>query len=318
MEVDVSRKILRSVAGDVIQSAEAVRLRYVTDSLPGIRRVRDGKGFGYLYENKKISDQKVLKRIEALVIPPAWEKVWICAHENGHLQATGYDTKNRKQYRYHPLWIVLRGKTKFYRLSEFGKVLPSIRKQVQKDLKLKGLPKQKILATIISLMEQTNIRIGNKMYEKLYGSFGLSTLKDKNVKLKGNKIRFVFTGKKGINHDISIKNKRLAKIVLHCREIPGSHLFQYYDENNERQPIYSDDVNEYIKQISNKDFTSKDFRTWSGTVECLRALKRIGPGKEITKLKNNIVSAIDEVAQCLGNTRAVCKKYYIHPAVLTC
>lgn len=317
MEITVTRQTIKRIAGYPVKSARAVSLVHVSDHEPGITRIKRGKGFSYYFQDKKVTNEEQLKRIRQLVIPPAWKKVWICPEANGHLQATGYDTKNRKQYLYHPLWIELRGKTKFYRLHSFGEALPSIRKQVKKDLRLHGLPKEKVLATVISLLEQTNIRIGNEIYEKLYGSFGLSTLKDKNVKLKGTKMRFVFTGKKGINHDITLRNKKLANIVLHCREIPGKHLFQYYDENNHRQSICSDDVNEYIKQLSGKDFTSKDFRTWSGTVECIRAFREACGEKDEHALKKNVVDAIDRVAACLGNTRSVCKKYYIHPAIIS-
>ncbi|HEX5553293.1 MAG TPA: DNA topoisomerase IB [Chitinophagaceae bacterium] len=318
MEVNVNGKTMRSLAGDAVKSAEAVHLVHVTDKITGITREWNQKGFEYFYKSKRIKKANDLKRIKSLVIPPAWENVWICPFEDGHLQATGYDTKKRKQYRYHPLWIALRGKTKFYRLREFGDVLPTIRQRLQKDLRLKGLSREKVLATVISLMEQTNIRIGNALYEKLYGSFGLSTFHDKNVKVNGSSIRFVFKGKKGVSHDINIRNKKLARIVHRCREIPGKDLFQYYDEKNHVQSINSGDVNDYIRQISGKDFTSKDFRTWAGSVECIRAFKGIGFEGTDPMLKKNMVKAIDRVAVCLGNTRSVCKKYYVHPITLKC
>lgn len=316
MENNLTGQTIRKIADDPVKSALAVNLVHISDDIPGIKRVKHGKGFIYYYNDKKIANENVLSRIRDLVIPPAWKNVWICPQENGHLQATGMDAKNRKQYLYHPAWKELRGTTKFYRLHAFGKALPTIRKQLRKDLSRRDLSKEKVLATIISLMEQTNIRIGNEVYERLYGSFGLSTLKDNNVKLNGSKMRFVFTGKKGVSHDITLRNKRLANIVLHCREIPGKHLFQYYDENKERQSICSGDVNEYIKRLSGKSFTSKDFRTWSGTVECIRALRE-STVKEPHPLKKNIIKAFDQVASCLGNTRSVCKKYYIHPVVIS-
>lgn len=318
MEVNVSRQIMRSVAGDTGRCAEAVHLVHVSDAHPGIKRTRHGKGFEYFYNNEKVVDPKVIKRIKSLVIPPAWENVWICHKTNGHLQATGFDSKNRKQYLYHPLWNALRGKTKFYRLRKFGKALPVIRKKLQKDLKLRGLPQEKVMAALISLMEETNIRIGNAFYEKLYGSFGLSTLKNKNVKIEGSRIRFKFIGKKGVKHDINIRNKKLAGIVRRCREISGKDLFQYYDENESVHLITSEEVNEYIQRVSGSDFTSKDFRTWAGSVECIRALQEIGFNENERVMKKNIVSALDKVALALGNTRSVCKKYYIHPQTLAC
>jgi DNA topoisomerase-1 len=319
MEIDLSRQAMHALAGDAVKSAEAVSLVHMTDKRPGITRTKSpNRAFTYFYEGKKITDAERLKRIKDLVIPPAWENVWICPVKNGHLQATGYDTQQRKQYIYHPLWIALRGKTKFYRLYAFGKSLPRIRKNLQKDLLLRGLPLEKVLATVISVMEQTNIRIGNALYEKLYGSFGLSTFKDKNVTLNGRNIRFIFIGKKGIRHDVSIRNKKLAAIIRRCREIPGKDLFQYYDENGQVQSITSGDVNEYIRKLSGGDFSSKDFRTWAGSVQWIRAIKEIGFEKNSTLRNKNIVQALDKVANCLGNTRSVCKKYYVHPLVLRC
>jgi DNA topoisomerase-1 len=317
IEMSIDRKMLRVIKSDVVKNAEAVDLKYVSDEQPGIIRVKKGKTFEYFYKNKKITDRDRLKRIKRLVIPPAWENVWICPMENGHLQATGYDVKARKQYKYHPLWIALRSKTKFYRLYSFGKVLPRIRKKVQKDLRLRGLPREKVLAALISLMEETNIRVGNTLYERLYGSFGLSTFKSRHVKLAGNHIRFRFTGKKGIRHNIGIKSKRLADIVRRCREIPGKDLFHYYDDNEAVQVIGSGDVNEYIREISGEHFTSKDFRTWAGSVECIRALKEAGDADHENGLQKSIVAALDQVSRQLGNSRDICKKYYVHPLVLT-
>lgn len=289
------------------------QLIHVRDTMDGITRISRGKGFSYSYRGKILTDPKQLARIKNLVIPPAWRRVWICSKENGHLQATGYDSKDRKQYLYHPLWIASRGKTKFHRLQAFGKMLPSVRKQVHHDLRLKGMPKKKVLAAAISLLEGTGIRIGNERYKKQYDSYGLSTLKDNNVRLNGNRLRFVFTGKKGVKRDISIKNKKLARVVQHCREIPGQHLFQYYDEEGKNQSVHSGDINDYIKALSGMEFTSKDFRTWSGTVECIRALRDLNQQRS----KDGIIVAVDQAAECLGNTRSVCRRYYIHPKIIS-
>ncbi len=265
--------------------------------------------------NKVIRDPKQLERIRRLVIPPAWQQVWICPLENGHLQATGTDIKKRKQYKYHPLWNTLRNQTKFYRLHSFGKAMPEIRRQLAKHLQLPGLPQEKVLAAVVSLMEITSIRVGNNFYEKLYGSFGLTTLKDKHVTVEGSALRFFFKGKKGVTHDISFKSKRLAEIVRKCRDIPGKDLFQYYDRAGQRHCIDSGMVNNYIRTISGADFSAKDFRTWSGSVQALLAFREIGYGETMTSTKKNIVAVLDSVSKHLGNTRNVCKKYYIHPVL---
>lgn len=308
---------IRKIIDDPVKSAAAVDLIYVTDTEPGIVRNKARSDFEYLRKGTKVTDDKVLKRIKSLVIPPAWESVWICMLENGHLQATGLDVKNRKQYKYHPLWSALRNHTKYYRMLAFGKALPAIRTQLEKDLSVSGLPVQKVLATIVSLMERTNIRIGNNFYEKLYGSFGLTTLKDKHVTFSGSKMQFAFKGKKGVMHDISISNKKLASVVHKCQDIPGKELFQYYDENGDRKPVDSGMVNEYIRQISGGDFTAKDFRTWSGTVNALLAFKQLGFYETVTESKKKVVEALDMVSKQLGNTRTVCKKYYVHPAIIS-
>lgn len=314
---DLSKKQLEKIINDPIKTAEAVHLVYVNDTVPGIVRKKQGGHFSYLFQEKKVKDKNEIKRISGLVIPPAWENVWICALQNGHLQATGLDVKQRKQYRYHPYWNTLRNHTKFYRLLQFGKVLPSIRLQIEKDLSLPGLPQAKILATIVSLMERTNIRVGNNIYEKLYGSFGLTTLKDKHADIRGGTVKFSFKGKKGVHHNISLKNKRLANIVQKCKDIPGKELFQYYDEEHNRHSIDSGMVNEYIKNICREDFTAKDFRTWAGTVNAFLAFKEMGLAENDTAAKKNIVAAMDKVAENLGNTRTVCKKYYVHPLIIS-
>jgi DNA topoisomerase I len=315
-EIKLTSRKIKTLVDDPVKSAAAINLTYVSDKQLGINRIKRGKSFVYLKNGKVITDENELVRIKKLVIPPAWEDVWICNSANGHLQATGLDVKKRKQYRYHPLWNALRNHTKFYHLLEFGRALPVIRAQLQKDIAHQGLPVEKVLATIVLLMQCTCIRIGNSMYEKLYGSFGLTTLKDKHVKMNGNELKFVFKGKKGIHHDISLKSKKLVNIVKQCRDIPGQELFQYYDEHGDRYPVDSGMVNQYIKDISDGHFTAKDFRTWAGSLHALEAFKELGESNTITETKHKIVVALDMVASQLGNTRTVCKKYYVHPVVI--
>lgn len=312
----ISKTKIGKIINDPEKTAKAVDLVYVSVALPGIIRKKTGKNFSYFVDDKKLVDKDELLRIKKLVLPPAWENVWICSLHNGHVQATGEDVKKRKQYRYHPHWNLLRNHTKFYRMLQFGKVLPQIRLQLEKDLSLPGLPPKKILATVVSLMERTNIRVGNNVYEKLYGSFGLTTLKDQHVKVTGQNLKFTFKGKKGVHHDISIKNKKLAAIVQRSKDIPGKELFQFLDDNNERRTIDSGMVNEYIKDLSGADFTAKDFRTWAGTVNAFLAFKEAGIPDTETAVKKNIVDALDKVAHELGNTRTVCKKYYVHPLII--
>ncbi len=313
----VSKKKLKSIVKDEEKTARAAKLVYVTDKEEGIERKKNGDKFEYYYKGEKIKDDEELLRIKQLVIPPAWTKVWICRKENGHLQATGYDVKNRKQYKYHSHWNSLRNHTKYYRLIEFGKALPTIRIQLEKDISDTELSLKKVLAAVVKLMERTNIRVGNSYYEKTYGSFGLTTLKDKHVKFNGNAVSFTFKGKKGVSHKIILKNKKLAAIIKKCRDVPGKELFQFYDEEGDRQSIDSGLVNNYIKEISNADFTAKDFRTWAGTVQAFLTLKSIGCCDTITETKRRIVEALDIVSEQLGNTRAVCKKYYVHPLILS-
>jgi DNA topoisomerase-1 len=302
---------------DPVASAKAVHLIYTSDAeTAGITRKKTGKKYSYYKDGEKIRDKEEITRINKLVIPPAWENVWICALDNGHLQATGFDLKNRKQYRYHPLWSALRNHTKFYRMLQFGYALPEIRLQVEKDLALRNFEKRKVLALIVSLMQRTNIRIGNNAYEKLYGSFGLTTLKGKHVKVKGQKINFSFKGKKGVMHNIDLKSKRLARLVEKCKDIPGKELFQYIDGEGNRHTVDSGMVNDYIKEISGEDFTAKDFRTWSGTVSALIAFKEIGYAETHTEYKKKVKEALEIVASHLGNTSTVCRKYYVHPLVI--
>ena len=315
--IKISKKKIESIINDPVKTAKAVNLIYVSDKQTGIVRIKKGDKFEYFFRDKKVGDDEELLRIKHLVIPPAWQNVWICPIENGHLQATGFDALNRKQYRYHALWNKFRNQTKFYRLFEFGKVLPDIRLQIEKDLSLSGLPSNKVLAAVVSLMERTHIRVGNSFYEKIYGSFGLTTLKDKHVKITGPSVKFTFIGKKGVPHDISLKNKKLSKIVKMCRDIPGKELFQYYDEDGKHYSIDSGMVNEYIRSISGADFTAKDFRTWAGTIQAFLALTSIGCCDTQAEIKKRIVEALDIVSGHLGNTRTVCKKYYVHPLILS-
>ena len=316
--LQLPKRKLRAIIADPEKSAQAVNLIYVHDTRPGIKRIKKGKQFVYTAgETIRVINEIDLIRIKSLVIPPAWEDVWICNLANGHLQATGIDVKKRKQYRYHTLWNSLRNHTKYFRLYQFGKAVPAIRLQLEKDLSLPGLPVEKVLALVVSLMEQTNIRIGNSMYEKLYGSFGLTTLKDKHININGSELKFSFKGKKGVHHDISIKNKKLSAIVKSCRDIPGKELFQYYTSDGDRRSVDSGMVNEYIKKISGGDFTAKDFRTWSGTIQAFLAFKELGFFETDTEAKKKVAEALDIVSKQLGNTRNVCKKYYVHPAIVS-
>lgn len=316
LTVKLSRNKIKRIIKDPVKSAKAVNLIYVSDKEEGIIRVRENNSFIYSYKNKLIEDVETLARIKKLALPPAWENVWICASENGHLQATGIDSKGRKQYKYHSQWSNVRNQTKFYRMYEFGKALPSIRLHLEKDLSKPQLSSEKVMATIVSLMERTPIRVGNSTYEKQYGSFGLTTLKDRHVKINGTDMHFKFKGKKGIMHDISIKSRRLANIVKKCRDIPGKELFQYYDENGERCSVDSGMVNEYIKKISGGEFTTKDFRTWAGTVHTFLALKELEAGETKKEIQKSIGTALERVSKHLGNTKNICKKYYVHPSLL--
>ncbi len=310
------KKTIRASLHDMANSANAVHLIYVNDRQPGFSRIRDGNNFHFLDGKKKLHDQIQLDRIKKLVIPPAWENVWICKSSNGHLQATGFDLLRRKQYRYHILWNKVRNHTKFYRLQEFGKKIPFIRERLEKDLALPGFPRKKVLAVVVSLLERTNIRIGNAFYEKLYGSFGMTTLKDRHVAINGTKLRFSFTGKKGIQNNITLRSKKLSRIVQGCKDIPGKELFVYYDDEENLHSLDSGMVNDYIRKISGGDFTAKDFRTWAGTVSALLAFKDLGGFETVAEMNHKIPAALDLVAKKLGNTRTVCKNYYVHPLLI--
>jgi len=299
------------------RAAKVASLFYVNSSTKGIRRERRGNGFVFTYNGKKITDEATLARIKRLAIPPAWTNVWICSKRNGHIQATGFDALGRKQYKYHQDWSALRNQTKFQHLYEFGKALPLLRKRIKKDLAVHDLTREKVLATVVRLMEQTFIRVGSNEYEKLYGSYGLTTMKDDHVNINGTQLRFSFKGKKGIYHTITIKNKRLAKVVKACRDIPGKELFQYINTTGVRSSIDSGMVNGYIQETTGDHFSAKDFRTWAGTLAFLNCLKSIHKTSEESDGKKNILQALDDVSEKLGNTRAICRKYYVHPKIIS-
>jgi DNA topoisomerase-1 len=301
---------------DVEQAAAVASLVYTSDTVEGISRTRKGDQFIFLYKRKPVTDARQLERIRKLAIPPAWEEVWICPFPSGHLQATGKDARGRKQYRYHEMWHKLRNETKFHRLLEFGKKLPDLRLRLEEDIQTKGLNEKKVIATVISLMERTYIRIGNNDYEKMYGSYGLSTLKDKHVSVEGTEISFSFKGKKGITQSVSLRNRKLAAIVKACREIPGSELFQYIDEEGNRKAVDSGMVNQYIKEAMGGDFTAKDFRTWAGTLNMVSYFRTVEEAVTEAEKKKKVVAALDHVSLKLGNTRTVCRKYYVHPGII--
>lgn len=314
--ISLEKKIIRTIKHDAAKTARVVGLVYVSSSDPGFTRIRSGEGFIYMNGNRELRDKAHLERIKKLVLPPAWENVWICKLSNGHLQATGTDKQSRKQYRYHPVWMIVRNQTKYYRLREFGESLPLIRNNLEKDLSLPGFPLNKVLAAMVKLLERINIRVGNAFYEKNYGSFGLTTLKDHHVTIEGKGLKLQFRGKKGVMHDIDLESKRLARIIQGCKDIPGKELFQYYDDEGKRRSIDSGMVNEYIRKISGKDFTAKDFRTWAGTIHALLAFRGIGDFTTKSEMNKKIPAALDLVAKQLGNTRAVVRKYYVHPVII--
>ena len=300
---------------DPVDSARSAGLRYTSDATPGIRRVRKGQGFRYLTADGRQVGADHLQRIRSLVIPPAWTDVWICTDPLGHLQATGRDARGRKQYRYHPKWREVRDETKYDRLIGFAHALPAIRKRTALDLRRPHLTREKVLATVVRLLEKTLIRVGNDEYAKQNQSFGLTTLRDGHVEVGREKVRFVFRGKSGVAHEVHLTDRRLARVVRQCRDIPGYELFQYYDDDGERHAIGSGDVNAYLKEISGEDYTSKDFRTWAGTVRATELLLRCEPCRSESHGKKTIVQAVEQVAGELRNTKAVCRKCYIHPAV---
>ncbi len=297
--------------------AKSAGLRYIGDDMPGIRRTARGKSFAYVSpDGKTICDRATLDRIAALAVPPAYTDVWISPLANGHMQATGRDARGRKQYRYHPKWREVRDETKYARTLAFAKALPKIRENLDRDLRLSGLPRKKVLATVVSLLEATTIRVGNEEYARDNGSYGLTTMHNAHVKVSGGSMRFSFRGKSKIRHAISLADRRLARIVRGCQEIPGQRLFQYVDDDGEAHAIESDDVNEYIRAISGEDFTAKDFRTWEGTVACAMLLADRSPIDAETERKRQVADAMKLVATRLGNTPTVCRACYVHPAIL--
>jgi DNA topoisomerase-1 len=302
---------------DPVESAKAAGLRYVTDDAPGIRRRKRGQGFAYVDpQGRPVRDAKTLERIRKLAIPPAWTDVWICTTANGHLQATGRDARGRKQYRYHAEWRTVRDETKFGKMLVFGDALPQIRARVDEDLSRRGLPREKVLAAVVKLLETTLIRIGNREYMKQNKSFGLTTLRDGHVDIQGSTLRFEFRGKSGKEHQVEIQDRRLARVVKQCRDLPGQTLFQYLDDDGVRQSIRSEDVNAYLKEITGQEFTAKDFRTWGGTVLALSALLEVGLCESEKEANRAVVQMVKQVSAELGNRPAICRKYYVHPMVI--
>lgn len=304
---------------DPKDAAQSVGLRYVSDARPGIRRRKTGTGFSYARaDGSKLSDADVLKRIKALVIPPAWVDVWISPFADGHLQATGRDAKGRKQYRYHALFREVRESTKYEHVVAFADELPTIRKKVHEHMGRRGLPREKVLATVIHLLETTLIRVGNEDYAKQNNSYGLTTLKNRHVAVDGNEVRFRFTGKSGKQWSLRVRDRRVAKIIKACQDLPGQELLQYVDEAGDCQDVTSSDVNAYLKEITGKDVTAKDFRTWAGTVLAAMALNEVESFDSAAQAKRNLRAAIEKVAARLGNTPTICRKCYVHPEVLNC
>ncbi len=298
-------------------AAESAGLRYVSDDRPGIRRKKSGKGFTYARpDGTKLSDPQVVKRIRSAAIPPAWTDVRISPFADGHIQATGRDAKGRKQYRYHPLFREVRESTKYEHVVAFGNALPTIRAKVREHMALRGLPREKVLATVVHLLETTLIRVGNDDYAKQNRSYGLTTLKNRHVAIEGSEVRFRFTGKSGKQWSLKVNDRRVAKIIKACQELPGQELLQYVEKDGTQQDVTSNDVNAYLKEITGQDITAKDFRTWAGTVLAALALKELESFDTAAQAKNNLRAAIERVAARLGNTPTICRKCYIHPEVL--
>jgi DNA topoisomerase-1 len=302
---------------DAADVAGEAGLRYVSDAAPGIRRLRRGKRFQYRGpDGKPVRDAATLARIRALAIPPAYEDVWVCPDPRGHIQATGRDARGRKQYRYHPRWHAARTETKFDRMLAFSEALPRIRRTVARDLARDGLPREKVLAAVVHLLENTCIRVGNEEYARANDSFGLTTLRDGHARVRGSRVVLEFRGKRGKHHRCEITDRRLARVIARCQAIPGEELFQYVDADGTRQSIDSGDVNEYLRAICGDGFSAKDFRTWSATLLAGSALLALGAVEPLTERRRRMLATVDEVAHKLNNTRAVCRKYYVHPGVL--
>ena len=302
---------------DPQDAAQSAGLRYVSDARPGIRRRRSGKGFSYTrVDGSRLSEPDVLRRIKALAVPPAWTDVWICPLAAGHIQATGRDAKGRKQYRYHVRFREVRESTKYERVIGFAGALPAIREKVEEHMALRGLPREKVLATVVHLLETTLIRIGNDDYARENNSYGLTTLKNRHVAVEGSEVRFRFNGKSGKQWLLRVKDRRIAKIIRACQELPGQELLQYIDEEGNCQDVTSSDVNDYLKEITGGDITAKDFRTWAGTVLAAMALNELESFDSAAQAKRNLRSAIEKVSARLGNTPTICRKCYVHPEVL--
>ncbi|MEN2675201.1 DNA topoisomerase IB [Herbaspirillum huttiense] len=302
---------------EAIDIARANQLRYVNDGMPGIRRRRRGKGFAYHdAHGELIRDDDVVARLKSLAIPPAWEDVWISPHANGHIQATGRDARGRKQYRYHVRWRSVRDDAKYLRMISFARALPTIRRVVEQDLKRPGLHRQKVLAAVVHLLQATFMRVGNDEYAKQNQSFGLTTLRHRHVRVDGSDVLFRFRGKSGVQHDIKLHDPYVARIIRKMRELPGQELFQYVDDEGERHCIDSGDVNAYLREAAGEDFSAKDFRTWAGTVLATLALQAFERVDSQAQAKQNVVRAIENVARRLGNTPSICRKCYVHPAVI--
>ena len=300
------------------KAATRAGLRYVTDGVPGISRRRSGKGWSYFdVDGVRIADSGERERINALVIPPAWVEVWICPDPDGHIQVTARDARGRKQYRYHPSYRAARDQSKFSRMLEFSESLPMLRERVERDLRAGELTRRQILATVVRLLDKTLIRVGNDEYARENSSYGLTTLRRKHVQVMGKELRFSFRGKSGVEHCISLHDPRIARIVQRCQDLPGQELFRYLDAFGQYKPITSDDVNTYLRAISGRDITAKDFRTWGGTMVAAVELRAMGPATSRREADRNIVRALDAVAERLGNTRAVCRSYYVHPDLLS-
>lgn len=312
-------EVPRSSADAAAVAARDAGLHYVSDSAPGTRRVRAGKGFRYLTSRgRRIHDPAELSRIRSLAIPPAWSDVWICPSPRGHIQAVGRDARRRKQYRYHSRWREVRDATKFEQLIAFGEGLPPLRQRVAQDLQRSGLPREKVLATVVRLLETTLIRVGNEEYARTNRSFGLTTLRDRHVDITGPTLEFQFRGKSGKEHVVRLSDRRLAKIVKACQDIPGYELFRYVDDEGGAQTIDSADVNTYLREIAGRDCSAKLFRTWAATMEALAALRRLAPTRSVAARQRNLVQVVKDVAVKLGNTPAICRRCYIHPAVIDC
>jgi DNA topoisomerase-1 len=298
-------------------AAEEAGLQYVSDDRPGYRRRTKGKGFEYLdTEGKRIRDERRLLRIKRLAVPPAWTDVWICPSPSGHIQATGRDARRRKQYRYHERWREIRDENKFGRLAAFAQALPKIRRRIGQDMKLPGMSRRKVLATTVRLLERTFMRIGNEEYARENKSFGLTTIRNRHVSVKGAHLRFRFRGKSGRQHEVNLTDRRIAKIILKCQDLPGQDLFQYLTDNGDVQNVTSQDVNDYLREISGDNFTAKEFRTWAGTVLAAIALSMQGTSQTKKQAMARVKTAVCAVAQLLGNTPAICRKCYVHPAVV--